>query len=55
MWSLLNALQVVAFLRYYTLWPAIIDKTLARIFEVITLKFLSDPILQYGKSKFDIF
>lgn len=54
MWNLLNVMQVVTFMRFFTSWPAIVDQLLAQIFNAITLKPLVEPILQYGKSSFNI-
>ena len=49
---MLHVMQVLAFLRFFAPWPATIDKTLAQIYSGITLQPLTEPIFEYGKSKF---
>ena len=51
-WYMLHVMQVLAFLRFFAPWPATIDKTLAQIYSGITLQPLTEPIFEYGKSKF---
>ena len=53
-WNLLNVIQVLTFLIYFTSWPAIVSEVLNSLFEAITLKPIIDPIFEKGKSTFEI-
>ena len=53
-WNLLTVIQVLVFLRHFTNWPAIVNQVLHQMFEAITLKPFIDPILQFGKSTFEV-
>ena len=52
MWNLLNVMQVLAYMRYFTPWPALVDQILAQIIDAITLGPYIKPILDYGKTQF---
>ena len=54
MWNLLNVMQVLTFMRFFTSWPAIMDSVLEEIYNVITMRYFIDPIVRYGKSKFQL-
>ena len=41
-------------MRFYTDWPAMFMLVYKHMDNAITLKPISDPIFEYGKSKFEI-
>ena len=54
MWYLLGVMQVVVLLKSYTAWPALGIKILDQIMQAITLEPIVNPILNLGKSKFEV-
>lgn len=54
MWNLLNVMQVLVYMRYFTNWPATVDDVLLRVFDAITLRPFTEPVILYGKDKFEI-
>ena len=55
MWNFHNVMQVLAYLKFFTDWPVIVDQILSQIFDAITLKPLIMPMLEYGRDRFEIF
>ena len=53
MWNLMNVIQVLSYLRLYSNWPGFIDFQLKQLDLAITLKPISDLVLDFGKSKFE--
>ena len=54
MWYLLSIMQVIVLLRPFTAWPAMVNLVMQQVLDAITLDPVVEPILDYGKSKFDI-
>lgn len=54
MWYLLSVMQIVVLLRPYAAWPALLYQVNNLIQNAITLEPISQPIIDYGKSKFYI-
>ena len=54
MWYLLSVMQVLILLRSFTAWPALIDECLQQVLDAITLEPLVKPMLDFGKSKFEL-
>ena len=52
MWNLMNVLQVLTYIRFYTGWPIMMMLVLENMDNAITLKPLSDLAYEYGKSQF---
>ena len=43
-------MQVLAFMRNFTQWPALVESIITQIIEAIYLNEVSDAIMDYGKS-----
>ena len=54
MWNLLNVMQILAYMRFYSKWPAFMMSIFTWIDNAVTLKPVSDAIKDYGKSKFEL-
>jgi len=54
MWYLLSVMQVIVLLRSFTAWPAIVDSVIGQVLDAITLDPIVEPIIDYGKSKFEL-
>ena len=54
MWNLLNVVQVLAYMRFYTRWPAFMAQMLFWMENAVTLKPVSDKVFDFGKSKFEL-
>ena len=54
MWNLMNIIQILAYFRLYANWPAMIDFQLNQLELAITLKPVSDLVMDFGKSKFQL-
>ena len=50
MWNLMNVIQVLAYVRFFSGWPALMLEVFKYIDNAITLKPVSDPIFEYGQS-----
>ena len=50
MWNLLNVIQVLVFIKNFTLWPAGTENILIILSEVIYLEKFSNWSLDFGKS-----
>ena len=50
MWNLMNVIQVLSYIRFFTGWPAMMMEILKFMDDAITLKPVSDPIFEYGQS-----
>ena len=48
----MNVIQVLAYMRFFTAWPAYMTEIFVYMDNAITLKPLTDPIFDLGKSKF---
>ena len=48
MWNLMNVVQVLAYMRYYTNWPALMLLIYEHMDNAITLKPISDPVMEWG-------
>ena len=48
MWNLMNVIQVVAYIRFFSGWPAIMLEVFKYMDNAITLKPVSDPVFEYG-------
>ena len=54
LWNLLNVIQVLSYMRFYTNWPIFMREIFVYIDNTITLKPLIDPIFELGKDNFEI-
>jgi len=52
MWNLMNVIQVLSYMRFFTDWPVEMIEILMYMDDAITLKPLTDPIFDFGKSNF---
>ena len=50
----MNVIQVLAYMRFFTAWPAFMLTLFVYMDDAITLKPITDEIFNFGKSKFDI-
>ena len=53
MWNLMNVIQVLAYVRFFTGWPAFMLKIFEYMDNAITLKPVSDFLFEYGQTQFD--
>ena len=53
MWNLMNVVQVLAYVRFFTGWPAFMLEIFQYMDDAITLKPVSDPLFEYGQTKFE--
>ena len=54
MWNLLNVVQVLTYMKFFTRFPAFMEIIFTMMEDAITLKLLTDPVFDFGKSKFQI-
>lgn len=54
MWNLYNVIQILAYIRFFTGWPAFMLELLMYLDNTVTMKTISDPIMEYGQSEFTI-
>jgi len=54
MWNLMNVIQVLAYVRFYSGWPAFMTKVFEYMDNAITMKPVTDFVFEYGQSKFDM-
>ena len=54
MWNLLNVVQVLTYMKFFTRFPALMELVFTMMEDAITLKLLTDPVFDFGKSKFQI-
>ena len=52
MWNLMNVIQVVAYTRFFSAWPAFTSEIFTQMDNAITLKPVSDPIFEFGQTQF---
>ena len=52
MWNLMNVIQVLAYMRFFSHWPAFMMEIFRYMDDAITLKPITDTIFDYGKTKF---
>ena len=48
MWNLMNVIQVLTYVRFFTGWPALMMEIFKYMDDAITMKPVSDPIFEYG-------
>ena len=48
MWNLMNVIQVLSYIRFFTGWPALMMEIFTYMDDAITLKPLTDPIFEFG-------
>ena len=48
MWNLMNVIQVLSYVRFFSGWPALMLEVFKYMDNAITLKPVSDPIFDYG-------
>ena len=53
MWNLTNVMQLLAYIRFFSGWPALMIELFTYVDDAITLKPVSDPIFEYGQSQFE--
>ena len=53
MWNLMNVIQVLAYVRFFSGWPAMMMEVFKYMDDAITLKPVSDHIFEYGQSQFE--
>ena len=54
MWNLYNVCQILAYIRLFTNWPALMDSVFLYLDNAITLKPISDVLFDFGKSDFEL-
>ena len=54
MWNLLNVLQVLGYIQFFSGWPIFVVLVLENMDNAINLKSVSDAIYEYKKSKYEI-
>ena len=50
----MNVIQIVAYMRFYTRWPAFLETVFVQLDYAITLRPISTLVMDYGKSKFQV-
>ena len=50
MWNLMNVVQVLAYVRFFSDWPAFMVEIFRYMDDAITLKPVSDPLFELGQS-----
>jgi len=53
MWNLMNVIQVLAYVRFFTGWPAFLLEIFKYMDNAITMKPISDLAFEYGKTQFE--
>ena len=53
MWNLYNVIQILAYIRFFTGWPAFMMEIFMHMDNAVTLKPISDPMFEYGMSGFE--
>ena len=53
MWNLMNVIQVLSYVRFFSGWPALMLEVFKYMDNAITLKPVSDPIFEYGQTQFE--
>ena len=53
MWNLMNVIQVLAYARFFTGWPAMPAQGFEYMDNAITMKPVTDFVSDYSKSKFE--
>ena len=48
MWNLMNVVQVLAYIRFFSGWPAVMLEIFQYMDDAVTLKPVSDPVFEYG-------
>ena len=54
MWSILNVMQVVAYTRLYSNWPANIMTIMDNVQLAITMDIFYDSLINFGKDQYEI-
>ena len=54
LWNLFNVMQVLAYSREFTQWPAMVDKVIEYIIDALYLEKVNNAIMDFGKSTFEI-
>ena len=54
MWNLFNVMQVLAYSRVFTKWPALGKGVITYIIDAIYLKKINEAIMDYGKTEFEV-
>lgn len=52
MWNLYNVIQIMAYIRFFTAWPAFMMEIFTHMDNAVTLKPISDPMFEYGMTGF---
>ena len=52
MWNLMNVIQVLCYLRFFALWSGQVDLVMKYMDDAITLKPVSDPVINFGMDSF---
>ena len=50
----MNVVQVLAYIQFFTNWPALTSSALKHMENAVTHKLLTDPIFEYGKSEYEV-
>ena len=53
MWNLLNVMQVLAYSKNFTQWPALVESINTQIIESIYLTKFNNEIMDLGKTQFE--
>lgn len=53
MWNLYNVCQILAYIRLFTNWPALMDSVFLYLDNAITLKPISDAFFDYGQTEYE--
>ena len=54
MWNLFNVMQVLALTREFTKWPALEKGVITYIIDAIYLKKITESLMDYGKTEFEV-
>lgn len=54
MWNLFNVMQVLAYTREFTRWPALVQSVIEYIIEALYMEKVNNAIMDFGKSKFEV-
>ena len=53
MWGLYNAMQVIAYMRLYTIWPAPMHSGLFAVHNAISFEFLIKEVRESARGSFE--
>ena len=54
MWNLFNVMQVLAYTRGFTQWPAMVESAITYIIDAIYLETVNNAIMEFGMTEFEV-